>query len=250
MTREKPRISLVTGAAAGLGRVTAVTLAARGDVVIAADRDEGGGRETVAQIARSGGSAEFCAMDVTCARSVEDAIATTVARHGRLDCAVNNAGVEGATGPLAGYAVEEWDRVISVNLRGVFLSMKFELAQMARQRHGAIVNVGSTASLGGVAGMPAYAASKHGLVGLTKTAALDYADQGVRVNAICPGSFRTAMSERLFGADLDKIMTETTPMGRLGSVEEIAQAIAFLCSDGASFITGVALPVEGGKRAR
>lgn len=243
-------VSFVTGGAAGLGRAIAETLARRGDVVVLADRDGAAAELAAAAIVQAGGRAEACHLDVTEAGAVEAAIAGIASRHGRLDVAVNNAGIEGATAALADYDPAEWSRVIAVNLTGVFLCLKFELRQMLRQGSGAIVNVGSTASLGGVAGMPAYTASKHGLLGLTRAAALDYADRGIRVNAICPGSFRTAMSERLFGDRFEAVMLDSTPMRRIGTVAEIAEAVAFLCSPAASFITGAALPVEGGKRAR
>jgi NAD(P)-dependent dehydrogenase (short-subunit alcohol dehydrogenase family) len=247
---DPPKISFVTGGGAGLGRAIAFTLARRGDTVVIADRDAAAGDATVTAIAAEGGRADFQPLDVTAPDAVEAAIAGVRERHGRLDYAVNNAGIEGATAAVADYEPAEWSRVLAVNLTGVFLCLKFELQQMLRQGSGAVVNVGSTASLGGVAGMPAYTAAKHGLVGLTKAAALDCADNGIRVNAICPGSFRTAMSERLFGERFEQVMLESTPMRRIGSVDEIAQTVAFLCSDAASFITGVALPVEGGKRAR
>lgn len=244
------KVSFVTGAGSGLGRAIAVAFARRGDMVIVADRDRASAEATALLIASEGGSAEALELDVTVPDAVEAAVTDTAGRHGALDYAVNNAGVEGATGLLADYDMDEWQRVLAVNLTAVFVCLKFELRQMVRQGFGAIVNVGSTASLGGVAGMPAYTASKHGLVGLTKTAALDYADKGIRVNAICPGSFRTPMSERLFGDRFEATMLESTPMRRIGSVDEIAQAAGFLCSEAATFITGAALPVEGGKRAR
>ncbi len=244
------KVSFVTGAGSGLGRAIALAFARRGDMIIVADRDRGSAEGTASLIASEGGCAAPLELDVTAPEAVEAAVVDIAGRYGTLDYAVNNAGVEGATGSLADYDVDEWQRVLAVNLTAVFICLKFELRQMVRQGSGAIVNVGSTASLGGVAGMPAYTASKHGLIGLTKTAALDYADKGIRVNAICPGSFRTPMSERLFGDRFEATMLESTPMRRIGSVDEIAQAAGFLCSEAATFITGAALPVEGGKRAR
>lgn len=245
-----PGAALVTGAGAGLGRAIAVALARCGDAVMVCDIDPDGGRETVAVIEAAGGTARFEPCNVAVPADAERAVAACLDAFGRLDRAVNNAGIEGARAAVADYGVDEWRRVIDINLGGVFFCLRAEIPAMLAGGGGAIVNIGSTASLGGVAGMPAYTAAKHGLLGLTRAAALDYADRGIRINAVCPGSFRTAMSERLFGDALDTSMVATTPMGRLGGLDEIAAAVLFLLSDAASFVTGAALPVEGGKRAR
>ena len=242
------RISLITGAASGLGRATALAMARRGDRLVLCDLTADGLDETVALVRDLGGDALSVVLDVTRPGAMEAAIDATRTLGG-LDYAVNSAGIEGARAAAADYAWEDWRRVMAVNLDGVFLSMKAQIPALMDQGGGAIVNVGSTASFGGVETMPAYTASKHALLGLTRAAALDYAPFNIRINAICPGSFRTPMSERLFGPDMTA-MAEATPMKRLGSLEEIAAAILFLCSDAASFITGAALPVEGGKRAR
>jgi NAD(P)-dependent dehydrogenase (short-subunit alcohol dehydrogenase family) len=249
MTRDGSKVSLVTGAASGLGRVTALALVARGDRVAICDRDGDGVRETASMIEAAGGSVASAVCDVATVEGGERAVAIALDAFGGLDNAVNNAGVEGARAPAGDYDPDEWRRVLSINLDGVFYCMRAEIAAMRARGGGAIVNVGSTASLGGVAGMAAYTASKHGLLGLTRAAALDHAAQNIRVNALCPGSFLTPMSDRLFGDNLEKIVADT-PMRRLGSVEEIASVIEFLCSDASSFMTGAAVPVEGGKRAR
>jgi len=243
------KTSLVTGAASGLGRAIAVALAARGDCVALCDRDVSGLETTASTIKTAGGSVVAVPCDVTSAQGAASVVAAAVKEFGRLDYAVNNAGIEGARAPVGDYEFDEWRRVLAVNLDGTFLCMKSEIAAMLPRGGGAIVNVGSTASLGGAAGMPAYTASKHGLLGLTRAAALDYADRGIRINALCPGSFRTPMSERLFGADMTG-MALKTPMKRLGTLEEIAAAVLFLCSDASTFITGAALPVEGGRLSR
>ncbi len=242
------RISLVTGAASGLGRATALAMAKRGDRLVLCDRTTNALDETASLVREAGGDALTFVVDVTEPGALDPAVDAARALGG-LDYAVNNAGIEGARARVADYAWEEWRRVMAVNLDGVFLSMKSQIPALIDRGGGAIVNVGSTASLGGVETMPAYTASKHALLGLTRAAALDYAASNVRINAICPGSFRTPMSERLFGADMSA-MAEATPMKRLGSLDEIAAGILFLCSESATFMTGAALPVEGGKRAR
>jgi len=243
------KTSLVTGAGSGLGRATALALAARGDRVVICDLDEKGLDTTAFAINAALGTLAAAVCDISSPEGARKAVATALETFGGLDYAVNNAGVEGKRAPAGDYDFAEWRRVLSINLDGAFLCMHAEIAAMMARGGGSIVNVGSTASIGGVAGMAAYTASKHGLIGLTKAAALDYAAHNIRVNAICPGSFRTPMSERLFGADMGG-MAADTPMKRLGTVEEIAQVILFLCSDASSFMTGAALPVEGGKRAR
>jgi NAD(P)-dependent dehydrogenase (short-subunit alcohol dehydrogenase family) len=244
------RVALVTGAASGLGRATAALLARRGARVLVVDRDAAGGGATVEAIRAAGGEAEFLRAEATRADDARAAVGRCLERWGGLDVAVNNAGVEGDRRPTADYDEDEWRRVIDTNLTGVFLGMKHQIPALLARGRGAIVNVGSTASIAGVAAMPAYVAAKHGLLGLTRTAALDYAERGLRINAVLPGSFRTPMSERLYGEDaLDAVVTAVTPMRRVGSVEEIARAIAWLCSDDASFVTGAGLSVDGGKRA-
>ena len=244
-----PKISLITGAGSGLGWATALAMAARGDRVAICDLDASGLKQTAAMIASAGGEVASATCDVSTPAGGEQAVRIAIDAFGGVDYAVNNAGIEGARAPAGDYDPAEWRRVLSINLDGVFYCMRAEIPHMLKRGGGSIVNIGSTASLGGVAGMAAYTASKHGVLGLTKAAALDHAAGNVRINALCPGSFRTPMSERLFGADMGTMAVDT-PMKRLGAVEEIASVILFLCSDASSFMTGAAVPVEGGKRAR
>ncbi len=244
------RVALVTGGASGLGRSIAALLARRGARVVVSDVMRAEGETTAALIREAGHEAVFQIADTTSSTDMAAAVATCLSTFGRLDIAVNNAGIEGHVAPVAEQDEAAWARVIAVNLTGVFLCLRHEIPAMLQSGGGAIVNVGSTASLCGVAGMSAYVASKHGLLGLTRSAALEYADQGVRVNAVLPGSFRTPMSERLFGVDdVESRLQAITPMRRLGSLDEIAEAIVWLCSDAASFVTGTGLSVDGGKRA-
>ena len=195
----------------------------------------------------AGGDADFVRADVTQADEVEAMVDKTVARWGRLDCALNNAGTTGVSAPTADYTLEDWNHAIALNLTGVFLCLKYEIPAM-RDGGGAIVNMASGAGLVGFAGLPAYVASKHGVVGLTRAAALEYASQGLRINAICPGSTRTPMLEGFMGGDeqVERMMTRAVPLGRLGRPEEIADAVVWLCSDAASFVVGHALAVDGG----
>jgi NAD(P)-dependent dehydrogenase (short-subunit alcohol dehydrogenase family) len=238
----------VTGGGSGLGRASAIALARAGATVTVADVDEQGGKETAALVSEeAGGDADFVRADVTQADEVEAMVDKAVARWGRLDCALNNAGTTGVSAPTADYTLDDWNRAIALNLTGVFLCLKYELPAML-ERGGAIVNMASGAGLVGFPGLPAYVASKHGVVGLTRAAALEYASQGVRVNAICPGSTRTPMLEGFMGGDeqVERMMTRAVPLGRLGRPEEIAEAVVWLCSDAASFVVGHSLAVDGG----
>jgi NAD(P)-dependent dehydrogenase (short-subunit alcohol dehydrogenase family) len=241
------KAALVTGGGSGLGRASAIALARAGATVTVADVDEQGGKETVTLVFEAGGDADFVRADVTQADEVEAMVDKTVARWGRLDCALNNAGTTGVSAPTADYTLEDWNRALALNLTGVFLCLKYEIPAML-ERGGAIVNMASGAGLVGFAGLPAYVASKHGVVGLTRAAALEYASQGLRVNAICPGSTRTPMLEGFMGGDeqVERMMTRAVPLGRLGRPEEIADAVVWLCSDAASFVVGHALAVDGG----
>jgi NAD(P)-dependent dehydrogenase (short-subunit alcohol dehydrogenase family) len=242
------KAALVTGGGSGLGRASAIALARAGATVTVADVDEEGGKETAALVSEEAGvDAEFVRADVTQADEVQAMVDKTVARWGRLDCALNNAGTTGASAPTADYTLEDWNRAIALNLTGVFLCLKYEIPVML-EGGGAIVNMASGAGLVGFAGLPAYVASKHGVVGLTRAAALEYASQGLRVNAICPGSTRTPMLEGFMGGDeqVERMMTRAVPLGRLGRPEEIAEAVVWLCSDAASFVVGHALAVDGG----
>ena len=248
MTALEGKAALVTGGGSGLGRASAIALARAGATVTVADVDEQGGKETVTLVLEeAGGDADFVRADVTQADEVQAMVDKTVARWGRLDCALNNAGTTGVSAPTADHTLEDWNRAIALNLTGVFLCLKYEIPAML-ERGGAIVNMASGAGLVGFAGLPAYVASKHGVVGLTRAAALEYASQGLRVNAICPGSTRTPMLEGFMGGDeqVERMMTRAVPLGRLGRPEEIADAVVWLCSDAASFVVGHALAVDGG----
>jgi NAD(P)-dependent dehydrogenase (short-subunit alcohol dehydrogenase family) len=242
------KAALVTGGGSGLGRASAIALARAGATVTVADVNEDGGKETAALVyEEAGGDAEFVRADVTRPDDVAAMVDQAVARLGHLDCALNNAGMTGTSAPTADYELDDWNRAIALNLTGVFLCLKYELPAML-ERGGSIVNMASGAGLVGFPGLPAYVASKHGVVGLTKAAALEYASHGVRINAICPGSTRTPMLEGFMGGDeqVERTMTRAVPLGRLGVPSEIAEAVVWLCSDAASFVVGHALAVDGG----
>jgi NAD(P)-dependent dehydrogenase (short-subunit alcohol dehydrogenase family) len=207
-----------------------------------------GGKETVDLIKQAGGEALFVKADVSQAAEVEAMVNKAVETYGRLDCAFNNAGTEGAIAQTDEYTEENWERVIAINLKGVWLCMKHEIPQMLTHGSGAIVNTASALGLVGITKQPAYVASKHGVVGLTKTAALEYAKLGIRVNALCPGAINTPMLDRALSTQpqLAESVTSMEPVGRLGKPEEIAEAVVWLCSDAASFVTGHAMSVDGG----
>ncbi len=242
------KVALVTGASSGIGRATALVFAREGAKVVVADLNVVGGEETVQLVKAAGGEAVFVETDVAQAASVEAMVQTAVDTYGRLDCAHNNAGVEGVLSRTAEQTEQDWEPVIRINLKGVWLCMKYELPHMLQQGSGAIVNTASGAGLIGVKRMAAYVASKHGVIGLTKTAALEYAKSGVRVNAVCPGVIQTAMVERVSGRRPDVLekMIAAEPIGRSGQPEEIAESVVWLCSDAASFVTGHAMAVDGG----
>ncbi len=242
------KVALVTGAGSGIGRASALAFAGAGARVCVVDLDEAGGRDTASSITDSGGLARFVRADMTQSGEVEAVVDDAVSTLGGLDCAHNNAGISGAGGFVADYAENEWDRVISVNLKSVFLSMKYEIPRMVERGSGTIVNTSSAAGLVGFAGLPAYVASKHGVIGATRAAALEYVKSGVRINAVCPGSTRTPMLERFMAGDesMEKMMAAGQPIGRLARPEEIAAAVLWLSSDAASFVVGHALTVDGG----
>ncbi len=248
------KVALVTGGSSGIGRATALAFAREGTKVVIADVDVAGGSETVRMIEAAGGDAVFAKTDVSQAAEVAAMVTQAVETYGRLDCAFNNAGIGGGA-PLHEYPEQHWDRVISINITGVWLCLKYELAHMRQQGSGVIVNtasilgvVGRGAVLVNRGGSAAYAASKHAVVGLTKTAALEYAQEGIRVNAVCPAISRTPRAERLFVQDpgLEAQTLSRIPMGRIGAPEDTAEAVVWLCSDAASFITGHALVIDGG----
>jgi len=245
------QVVLVTGAASGIGAASAAAFAAAGANVVLADVADDAGRTVTADILASGGRAEFEHVDVTSAAQVEALITGIVARHGRLDRAFNNAGIEEETTRLADGDEALFDRMLAINVKGVWLCMKHELAQMARQRRGSIVNTASVAGLVGAPKHAIYAASKHAVLGLTRSAAAEYGKLGVRVNAICPGVIRTPMFERALQRQLAsaEAITAMHPVGRIGEVAEVANAVLFLSSDASPFITGHALTIDGGMTA-
>jgi NAD(P)-dependent dehydrogenase (short-subunit alcohol dehydrogenase family) len=244
------KVAFVTGAANGIGRAAAVAFAREGASVVVADVSEEGSRETVRLVEGHGGRAVAVRCDVTKAADVKAALARTVEAFGRLDFAFNNAGIEPKKpAPTADYDEDEWDRIIDVDLRGVFLCMKYEIPLILKQGGGAIVNTSSGAGVIGIKGSPAYTAAKHGVIGLTRAAALDYAARNLRVNAVCPGYIDTPMMGRFTGGTPEgvaKVVAEE-PVGRMGTAEEIAAAVVFLCSDAAAFVVGHAMVVDGGQ---
>lgn len=244
------RVAVVTGGGSGIGRATCLAFAERGARVAVADVSTGGGRDTITEVRAAGGEAEFFEVDVTDEDQVAQMVRDIVDRFGSLDLAYNNAGVEGQRVRLHETSTDHWRRIMSINVDGIFFCMKYELAQMLVQGGGAIVNASSTFGLAGGAGGP-YPASKHAVVGLTKSVALDYAEDGIRVNSIHPGAIETPMIERLRADPILGDALETMhPMGRMGRPEEIAAAVVWLCSDEASFVTGHTLVVDGGNLAR
>jgi NAD(P)-dependent dehydrogenase (short-subunit alcohol dehydrogenase family) len=245
------RVALITGGGSGIGRATALLFAAKGAKVVIAGRRLQEGEETAQLIYQAGGEGLFVQTDVTQAEQVETLVQTTLAKFGRLDFAFNNAGYEGKRGLMIDLEESVWDEVISINLKGIWLSMRYELKQMIAQGSGVIVNNASGAGRVGIAKMAAYVASKHGVVGLTKSAALEYAKQGIRINSISPGSVETAMGVRNFGgvAEFRQVAARQTPLGRAGRAEEIAQLVVWLCSEEASFVVGADFAVDGGATA-
>jgi NAD(P)-dependent dehydrogenase (short-subunit alcohol dehydrogenase family) len=242
------KVALVTGGASGLGRVTALALAHEGARVVVADIAVDEGEATVRLIADAGGQGLFVKADVTQSNEVEAMVQATLKAYGRLDLALNNAGIDGVRARTAKYPEDVWHQVINLNLTGVFLCLKYELPVMVAQGGGVIINMSSVAGVTGFPGHAAYTASKHGVIGLTKTAALDYAKAGIRVNAICPAYTRTPMLSRMLEQkpELEAKLIARVPLGRLGTAEEIAQAAIYLFSDAAAFITGQSLVMDGG----
>ena len=238
------KVALVTGAGSGIGRASALAFAHAGATVVVSDVDDAGGQETVRLLTSAGHAASFIRADVSQAEDVAALVSATVEECGRLDCAHNNAGIEGEWALLASYPDEAFDRVIAVNLKGVWLCLKHEIEQMLAQGSGVIVNTASVAGLIGSPYLPAYAASKHGVVGLTRAAALGYAKAGIRVNAVCPGYIDTPMLAR--HPEIQARALERTPIGRLGTPEEVAAAVVWLCTDAAAFMTGHAMVMDGG----
>ena len=248
MTGTDKDVALVSGAGSGIGRATAKRFAADGAQVVAVDIDVDGGQETVSDIEAVGGEATFVEADVTDEGDIEEMVSVAVDSYGSLDCAFNNAGIEGTEAPASEQPMSNWEQVIDTNLKGVFLSMREEIPVLMENGGGAIVNTASIAGLRGFRNLSPYVASKHGVVGLTRTAALEFGGDGVRVNAVCPGVIETPMVARSREENPEAIeaTVAATPADRLGQPEEIAAATTWLCSDEASFVTGESLVVDGG----
>jgi NAD(P)-dependent dehydrogenase (short-subunit alcohol dehydrogenase family) len=245
------KVGVITGGTSGIGREAAVLFAKAGAKVVVAGRREGEGKETIELVRAAGGDGLFVKTDVTRAAEVQGLVRKTVEKYGRLDVAFNNAGIEGNWLPIVEQPEEDWDRTIAINLKGVWLSLKYEIQQMLKQGGGgAIVNMASVAGLIGSAGAATYIASKHGVMGLTKSAALETARHGIRINVVCPAVIETAMSDRLFGEpEARKFALGLHPIGRVGTPMEVAQAVLWMCSDRASFMTGQSLVLDGGMLA-
>lgn len=242
----KDKVVLITGGSFGIGKATALLFAAKGAKIVLVDWVEN--PETVEEIEALGTQVLFIKCDVSKTEAVKIMIARAVIVFGRLDYAFNNAGIEGISASVTEGTEENWDKIMAVNLKGIWNCMKFQIPEMQKTGQGAIVNCASIAGLRGYRGLSAYVASKHGIIGLTKTAALECAQQGIRINAVCPGAIKTAMIDRLTGhqKEVEAQFAAQEPMGRLGQPEEVAQAVLWLCSNQASFITGHALTVDGG----
>jgi NAD(P)-dependent dehydrogenase (short-subunit alcohol dehydrogenase family) len=245
------KVTLVTGAGGGIGRATALVLAHEGAKVLVSDISTRRGTETAELVRAAGGEAEFLKADVSRATDCEALVAVTVQHWGRLDGAHNNAGISGQIVSVAEDTEENWDRTLAVDLKGVWLCMKYQILQMLKQGGGSIVNTASTAGLLGAVRMAAYAAAKHGVVGLTKTAALEYARANIRVNAVCPGVIGTPpILQWMEDPKRKDALLGQEPIGRAGKPEEIGNAVAWLFSDSSSFVTGAAFPVDGGLTAQ
>ena len=252
MAQLQGKIALITGGGSGIGRETAVLFANHGAKVAIADINPVGGQETVAIITEQGGEGLFVRVDVAQAEQVENMVNEVVGRYGRLDIAFNNAGIEGHPVRTIDVSEADFDQIMAVNVKGVWLCMKYQIPQMITQGGGVIVNTTSVAGLVGTHSMPVYGASKHAVIGLTKSAALEYARKGIRINAVCPSVIRTPMVERGF-AEFPQFVEATkriNPMRRLGEPDEVAAAVLWLCSDAASFVNGTALTIDGGFTAQ
>ncbi len=242
------KVALVTGGSFGIGRATAIAFAKRGAKVVVVDWLEDKDGDTIKGIKAEGSEALFIKCDVSKASDVKAMIDQTISMFGRIDFAFNNAGIEGIMGQTHECTEENWDKTIGVNLKGIWLCMKHQIAIMQKQSKGVIINCASVAGLIGFPGLPAYVASKHAVAGLTKTAALENAKLNIRINAVCPGVIKTPMIDRLTGNEksIEKNYESMEPVGRMGQPEEVAEVVVWLCSDAASFVTGVIMPVDGG----
>lgn len=243
------KVAFVTGAANGIGRAAALAFAREGASVVAADVSENGNKETARMVEELGGSALAVKCDVTRNEDIQQALKATIEKFGRLDFAFNNAGIEYAIKPVAEVTDTEWDRIMDIDLRGVFLCMKHQIPLMLTQGGGAIINNSSGAGVRGFKGGAAYVAAKHGVIGLTKAAALDYAASNIRINAVCPGIIDTPMMDRFSGGTPEgrQAVIAQEPVGRMGRPEEIGAAVVWLCSDAAAFVVGHAMVIDGGQ---
>jgi NAD(P)-dependent dehydrogenase (short-subunit alcohol dehydrogenase family) len=246
------KIALVTGAGSGIGRATALVFAREGATVACSDIDTESGEATVRMIEDLGGTASFVRADVSVGADVEAMVQTVVERYGRLDVAHNNAGIGGLGKPIVQHSLSEFERTMAVNTKGVFHGMKYQIPQMLKQGGGAIVNTSSMMGLVGLAGISAYSASKHAVVGLTRSAALEYGSKGVRINCICPGIIRTPINQKYWDEfpEAEKEWLSIEPIGRYGEPEEVAEVVVWMASDEASFMHGHALSVDGGATAQ
>ncbi|MGD1703959.1 SDR family oxidoreductase [Dapis sp. BLCC M229] len=244
------KVALITGGSSGIGRATALAFAQKGAKIVIASRRKKESEETVAMIEEISSEAIFVKTDITQATEVENLVNQTINSYNRLDYAFNNAGIEGIFGPSIEQTESNWNHIIDTNLKGVWLSMKYQIPQMLKNGRGAIVNNGSMLGLIGAANASIYCASKHGVIGLTKAVALEQATAGIRINTVCPGVIQTDMVDRAFGKDDDSEakaqIVAAHPIGRIGKPEEVANAVVWLCSDAASFITGHSLTIDGG----
>lgn len=256
MKRFEGKVALVTGASGGLGRAVAIIFAKEGASVALCSRRKKEGEETAQMIREFDGKALFVQCDIANSDQVKNFIGETVKNYGKVDCAVNNAGIIGKSLSMLDYPESDWDEIVNVNLKGTWLCMKYEILEMLKHGNGAIVNVSSVVGLvGDISGVAPYTATKHGIVGLTKSGALEFATKGIRINTICPGFIDTDMLKPIFEASDDveatrKVLEEEQAMNRLASPEEIAYAAVWLCSSEASYITGAAIPVDGGCTTR
>ena len=246
------KVSLITGAGSGIGRATARIFAREGARLVLADVADEGGNETLKMVKDAGAQGLYVRCDVANETAVEALVARAVTEYGRLDCAFNNAGIGGAGRLTHEYSLAEWNRVMAINLTGVWLCTRAEIAQMLKQKSGVIVNTSSIMGLTGAIRVPAYTAAKHGVAGLTKAAALEYARHGIRINAVCPAPIYTPLLMSAFEKrpDMEDRYARSEPMKRIGQPDEVGEAVAWLCSDRASYVTGLPMPVDGGYMAQ
>jgi len=245
MQNLRDKVVIVTGAGSGIGKATAIAFAKEGAKVVVSDINEYEGQQTANEINKIHGEAISVKCDVSSDRDVQNLIEKTLEKYGRLDCAYNNAGIEGSQSSITECTVENWDKTININLKGVWLCMKYEIPAMLKSGGGSIVNCSSIAGKVGFETIPAYVASKHGVIGLTETASLEFAKNNIRVNAVCPGVIHTPMLDRFDHGD-EQAMADQVPMGRVGTPDEIANSVIWLCSDNSSYVTGQSILVDGG----